>query len=119
MKRNSLWVWLVLIMGTSLLLTACGSSEAAAKPKPYEVDADGRITLTARAAERLGIELSKIAEAQVPWWRAPVGVPLLGGDMEIVVPYSSVMYGLNGETWVYTSPESLVFVRHHARPYQL
>lgn len=28
-----------------------------------------------------------------------------------VVPYSAVLYGVNGETWVYTSPEPLVFVR--------
>ena len=111
MKRNSLLMWLVLIIGTGLLLTACGPPEAAAKPKPAEIGADGRITLTSRAVERLGIQTGEIREAPVPWWRAPVGVPLLGGNMETVVPYSAVMYGLNGETWVYTSPDSLVFVR--------
>ena len=31
--------------------------------------------------------------------------------MQKVVPYAAVLYGLNGETWVYTSPEPLVFVR--------
>jgi hypothetical protein len=30
---------------------------------------------------------------------------------KMVVPYASVLYGVNGETWVYTSPESNVFVR--------
>lgn len=28
-----------------------------------------------------------------------------------VVPYAAVLYGVNGETWVYTNPEALVFVR--------
>lgn len=112
MKCKTLWMWLVLTIGTSLMLTACGSSEVASKSEPpSEVDAEGRIRLTARAAERLGIEIGEITEAPVPWRRAPVGIPTLGGNMETVVPYSAVMYGLNGETWVYTSSDSLVFVR--------
>lgn len=28
-----------------------------------------------------------------------------------VVPYAAVLYGVNGETWVYSSPEPLVYVR--------
>jgi hypothetical protein len=28
-----------------------------------------------------------------------------------VVPYEAVLYGVHGETWVYTNPEPLVFVR--------
>ncbi len=28
-----------------------------------------------------------------------------------VIPYAAVVYGLEGETWVYTNPEPLVFVR--------
>ena len=28
-----------------------------------------------------------------------------------VVPYAAVLYGVHGETWVYTNPEPLVFVR--------
>lgn len=28
-----------------------------------------------------------------------------------IVPYAAVLYGVNGETWVYTNPEPLVFVR--------
>ena len=31
--------------------------------------------------------------------------------MQKVVPYAAVLYGLHGETWVYTSPEPLVFLR--------
>ena len=28
-----------------------------------------------------------------------------------VIPYSAILYGVNGDTWVYTNPEPLVFVR--------
>jgi hypothetical protein len=30
----------------------------------------------------------------------------------MVIPYSSVIYDLHGDTWTYTSPEALTFVRH-------
>lgn len=30
---------------------------------------------------------------------------------QLVIPYAAVIYGLEGETWVYTNPEPLVFVR--------
>ncbi|HEX6306474.1 MAG TPA: hypothetical protein VFZ76_19900 [Anaerolineales bacterium] len=33
------------------------------------------------------------------------------GALRKVVPYAAVLYGVNGETWVYTNPEPLVFVR--------
>jgi hypothetical protein len=37
---------------------------------------------------------------------------LAGGNMpRKVVPYAALLYGVNGETWVYTNPEPLVFVR--------
>jgi hypothetical protein len=29
-----------------------------------------------------------------------------------VVPYSAIMYDVHGDTWVYTNPDPLVFVRH-------
>ncbi len=35
-----------------------------------------------------------------------------GGDKAMVVPYSSVIYDVGGDSWLYTNPEPLVFVRH-------
>lgn len=61
-----------------------------------------RVTLTSKAAERLGIETVSSGWAKLARERAP----------RLVVPYASVIYDLNGETWVYTNPESLTFVRH-------
>ena len=49
----------------------------------------------------------------VPGQRVRVELTLAGSEMEqLVVPYAAVIYGLNGETWAYTSPEPLTFVRH-------
>jgi hypothetical protein len=54
--------------------------------------------------------------ALVPGQRVRVELPLSGNGMpRKVVPYSAVLYDLHGETWVYTSPEPLVFVRHPVR----
>ena len=34
-----------------------------------------------------------------------------GSGLVKVVPYAAVLYGVHGETWVYTNPEPLVYVR--------
>lgn len=64
-----------------------------------------RVTLTARAAERLDIQTDQVREMEVT----------RSGETakRTVVPYASVLYDPQGETWVYTSPEHLVFVRQH------
>lgn len=33
------------------------------------------------------------------------------GQLRKVIPYAAVIYGLKGETWVYTNPESHVYIR--------
>jgi hypothetical protein len=57
-----------------------------------------RITLTERAAERLGIEVAQAAAA-----------PGSGGS--IWVPYSAVIYDAQGSAWAYVAEGPLVFVR--------
>ena len=100
MQPNSLWMWMILIFASGLLLSACGGvTTEAAIPEPAKLEADGRITLTEMASQRLGLQTAPISEAQV------------GGRMQTVVPYSAVLYGLHGETSVYVSPEPLVFLR--------
>jgi hypothetical protein len=54
-----------------------------------------QVTLTARAAERLGIQTVAVGKA----------VPAT------VVPYSAVLYAPDGSTWVYTVREPLTYVR--------
>lgn len=59
-----------------------------------------KVTLTQRAAERLDIKTDQVQEM------------VIAGTKRKVVPYGSVLYDAHGDTWVYTNPEPLVFVRH-------
>ncbi len=58
-----------------------------------------RVTLTARAAERLDIKTVPVRDVYL-------------SPLRKIVPYGAVLYDAHGGTWVYTSPEPLVFVRH-------
>jgi hypothetical protein len=55
-----------------------------------------KVTLTQKAAERLGVVIDEV--------RAD-----LSG--RLIVPYASVLYDLSGKTWVYISADPLTFVR--------
>ncbi|MGZ8913852.1 MAG: hypothetical protein ACXW1Z_12195 [Methylobacter sp.] len=58
-----------------------------------------RVILSEKAAQRLDIQTAPVREEQV------------NGAPRLVIPYAAVLYGLHGETWAYTSPKSLTFVR--------
>jgi hypothetical protein len=57
--------------------------------------------LTQRAAERL-----QIRTAPVGTLRASAGARAL-----MTIPFSALLYDASGNTWTYTNPESLTFVR--------
>jgi hypothetical protein len=49
----------------------------------------------------------------VPGQYVRIEMPLSGSGMERkIVPYAAVIYGPRGETWVYTNPEPLTFIRN-------
>jgi hypothetical protein len=58
-----------------------------------------RLVLTEKAAERIDLQTAKVQEESV------------NGINRIVVPYAAVIYDLHGETWLYTNPEPLTYVR--------
>lgn len=60
-----------------------------------EGDDLSRIVLTSHAAERLGLETT----------------PVRATPRGLVIPYSALIYTPQGETWAYTSPARLVFLR--------
>lgn len=100
-KRISAVGAAVLLAGA---LTACSQAKApvaAEGDHPAQVEqVDGensRLTLTKRAAERLGIQTT--------------AVKAVAANGRISVPYSAVFYGPAGETWVYVSPKELTFIR--------
>ncbi len=49
----------------------------------------------------------------VPGQRVFVELTLVNsGAKRRIIPYAAVLYDSKGDTWVYTSPETLVFIRH-------
>jgi len=61
------------------------------------------VTLTEKAMERLDIKTAPVREVLIRHSKE---------TNRIVVPYSSVIYGPHGQTWVYTNTEPRTFVRH-------
>ena len=47
----------------------------------------------------------------VPGQRVRVEL-VLSGSRRTIIPYASLIYDLNGDTWTYTNPKPLVFLRH-------
>jgi hypothetical protein len=106
--RAKRWIVGVLIVaGVAAILLAVGSggskqpvSAQAGEPatvEPIKGSDLSRVTLTAAAAERLGIKTAAVEQH---------------GANRTVIPYDAVLYDPNGNTFTYISPEPLVFVRH-------
>ena len=96
MKRMNLFL-LIFMMVAALQLAACGPKPATTeKINPSTLEKiEGselqRVILTEKAAERIDVQT----------------VPVSG----LVVPYSAVIYDTEGNTWIYTNPAPLTFVR--------
>jgi hypothetical protein len=116
MQYGNRWIVAGLIVA-GLLLSACGRSTAVKESKvaPAKVERiEGtnlkRVTLTEKAAERLGIETAPVREAAVARTQSVGGGD--SGTPRKVIPYAAVIYDPQGNTWTYTNTEGLTFVRH-------
>jgi hypothetical protein len=70
--------------------------------------------ITSYANDQIPLEVEPFIEMSslmVGLQTAPIREAEVGGRIQKVVPSAAVLYGLNSETWVYTNPEPLVFVR--------
>jgi hypothetical protein len=102
------WTFAVLLLVLAVLpIAACSpsSSNTAAKDPAVVVEKNAetglsKLTLSAKAAERLGIATAAVADRPG------------GGLGRTVVPYAAVIYDATGKTWAYTNPGALAFVRH-------
>ena len=102
MRAGRRWIVPVVLVG-GLALSACSKSPEAAPEPPARVDqilfAGARhqgVRLTAKAAERLGVQTA-------PVHAAPGG--------KLVIPAAAVEYNNDGTAFTYTSPESLAYVQ--------
>ena len=59
-----------------------------------------RVTLSEEAARRLDIQTAAIRDAEVD------------GTQRMLIPYAAILYDTQGDTWTYTSPKPLTYVRH-------
>ena len=96
MKRLNLLLF-VSLMIVGLQLSACAPKAAATekiapvKTEPIEGSDLKLVILTEKAAERIDVQT----------------IPMSG----MVIPYAAVIYDTEGNTWIYTNPEPLTFVR--------
>jgi hypothetical protein len=96
MKTIYRWIIVVLTL-IGLSLTACTSkSESPKKVEPATLEEiDGtdfkRVILTEKAAQRIDVQTTEVS-----------------GN---ILPYAAVIYDTEGNTWIYTNPEPLTYVR--------
>ena len=88
----------LLIVG--LVLGGCSQATTSA-PKAEAITMEEQesglkqITLSAKAAERLGVETAEVA----------------GSGSVLTIPYAAVIYDAQGKTWSYTNTAPLVYLR--------
>jgi hypothetical protein len=63
--------------------------------EPIDGSDVAQVTLTEEAAQRIDVQTSAVGSA----------------GTNLSIPYAAVLYDPSGETWTYTNPEALVFVR--------
>lgn len=110
MRHRNRWLVALLII-VSLQLAACvqqadstsrggeGDANPPARVEPIPGSDFSRVILTEEAARRLDIQTGPMSDMQV------------GGTPLKVVAYSALIYGLRGETWVYTNPDPFTYIR--------
>ena len=101
MRMDRRWTAGLLIVA-GLLLSACASVEEEGEPvehaavvEPIEGTDVAQLTLTSDAVERLDV----------------LAVPVQDAGSGTVIPYAAVFYTATGDTWTYTNPEPLTYVR--------
>lgn len=88
--------FIVLLIFASLLAACAPKSETAKKVDPVKLEPiEGtdfsRVILTEKAAARINVQTAAVNSQ--------------------AIPYAAVIYDTEGNTWVYTNPEPLTFVR--------
>lgn len=97
-------IFLIIIMICGLVLSACGNQSTSAEAvEPIHLekidDSRNKLTLTEHAAQRLDIQT------------APVTETMMDENTYLMVPYSTIIYDLQGEVWIYINPEPLTYQR--------
>ena len=96
----------LVLIACVVTLSACGEASSGydyetashhvpAKLEPIKGTDVQRVIFDAEAAERVGLKTA----------------PIRQDGQETVIPYAAVIYGVDGNTYAYTAPEPLTYVR--------
>lgn len=101
---NLRWVISIVVLAAVSLSACAPAAEPEEEEKPVTLEPIAgtdlnRLTLTEKAAERLGLEI------------APVVTERIGGAERVVIPYAALLYDPSGQAWVYVNVQPLVFMR--------
>ncbi len=101
--QKTILIFILVICG--LALSACGNQPISAeKVEPIMVEKiDGtdlnKLVLTEHAVKRLDIQTTTVSET------------MMEDNTYLVVPYSTIVYDLRGEVWLYVNPAPLTYQR--------
>ena len=103
MKQKNPWIIAIMILAV-LQFWGCSEHKDHHFEHPSQLEEiEGseftRVILTAKAIERIDLQTAEVTEVRF-------------SPARLAVPYSSIIYGPEGQTWVYTSPEPRTFERY-------
>ena len=121
-NRSRATALLLLVAAVAAGVSACSREQAQertggyrdAKVEPVEGTNLSRVVLSQQAADRLGIQTAQVRAMPVAAPR-PDGSSGSSGAATTrkVIPYGAVLYDETGDTWTFTSPRPLTYVRQH------
>ena len=105
MKKINRWLIAILVL-TTLSFWSCQNDDDDHHDFEHPSDVEdiegsdfSRVIFTERAMERIGVQTAEIIEENY-------------SPIQKVVPYSALLYGPEGQTWIYTCPQPRTFVRY-------
>lgn len=122
MRATKLWMF-SMVLGFCMLLLGCGGNnhEEPSKPPAILEKVPGttfnRVILTKESVDRIGLQtvpLQLFTQPIVMQTGIPnptQTAPIQNASQKFTVPYSAIIYGLQGESWVYIQIKPLVFMR--------
>ena len=93
---------------------ASGTEETtsdAVRLEPVQGSEVSKVVLTPQAAERLGIKTGEVRDTRLAGRRLAGGAASGPAATRRVGPYGAVVYDEHGDTWAFTSPAPLTFLR--------
>lgn len=93
------WAMLATI-GAVLVLAGCKSDNVTEVHHPAKLEESGtegilKVVLEEKAVDRIGIQTTQV----------------IAEDSRLVVPYGAILYDTKGDTWTFTNPAPLTYVR--------